>query len=213
MKIFLILLFLIVPSVSWGQFNSVTYQNIHLELLTDNDAEKILDVCIEEDTIPEDNGMDSIRHQLYQQYLSVSLPLDHINISSSYGERKNPFNHKQREVHNGLDLSARYETVYSMFSGIVKHTGYDTKSGKHITIQYGDYLISYCHLSKIQVRKGTHIDAGEAIGVSGNSGRSTGPHLHLTCKRDGQTIDPEIVLNYISEIRSSVIQQLAMLED
>lgn len=77
------------------------------------------------------------------------------------------------------------------------------------SLGYGDYLISYCHLSKILVSKGTRINAGEAIGVSGNSGRSMGPHLHLTCKRDGQTIDPAIVLNYISEIRSSVIQQLA----
>ena len=63
--------------------------------------------------------------------------------------------------------------------------------------RYGIYTISYCHLSAFWVSKGRFVNAGEVLGVSGSSGMSTGPHLHLTTKKDGKVFDPVILLKYV----------------
>ena len=76
----------------------------------------------------------------------VALPLKKIHISSGFGMRKHPIYNK-RMMHNGIDLSARYENVYSMFPGTVIKVGQDDRSGKFVIVRTGDYTISYCHLS------------------------------------------------------------------
>lgn len=83
----------------------------------------------------------------------VSLPLKNIHISSGFGMRMHPIYHK-RILHNGIDLSARYENVYSMFPGTVVKVGQDNRSGKFVTVRTGDYTISYCHLSQQIVKEG-----------------------------------------------------------
>ena len=128
----------------------------------------------------------------------VSLPLKNIRISSSFGMRMHPIYHK-RMMHNGIDLSARYENVYSMFPGTVIKVGQDNRSGKFVTVKTGDYTISYCHLSQQYVKVNDFVNAGTIIACSGNTGASTGPHLHLTTKKDGKAFNPTILLNYIKE--------------
>lgn len=86
-------------------------------------------------------------------------------------------------MHNGIDLSARYENVYSMFPGTVVRVGQDGRSGKYVTVRTGNYTISYCHLSQQLVKESDFIVAGTTIAVSGNTGASTGPHLHITAKK------------------------------
>ena len=66
-------------------------------------------------------------------------------------------------------------------------------------VRTGGYTISYCHLSSFGVNKGMFVNAGEVLGVSGSSGMSTGPHLHLTTKKDGKVFDPVILLNLIQK--------------
>lgn len=126
----------------------------------------------------------------------VSLPLKNIRISSSFGMRMHPIYHK-RMMHNGIDLSARYENVYSMFPGTVIKVGQDGRSGKFVTVRTGDYTISYCHLSQQLVKEKDFIMAGTNIAISGNTGASTAPHLHITAKKDGKAFDPIILLEYI----------------
>lgn len=128
----------------------------------------------------------------------VALPLKNIHISSGFGMRMHPIYHK-RILHNGIDLSARYENVYSMFPGTVIKVGQDSRSGKFVTVKTGDYTISYCHLSQQFVKVNDFVCAGTNIAVSGNSGASTGPHLHLTTKKDGKAFNPAILLNLIKE--------------
>ena len=100
-------------------------------------------------------------------------------------------------VTNGIDLSARYENVYSMFPGTVVKVGQDGRSGKFVTVRTGDYTISYCHLSQQLVKEKDFVIAGKNIAISGNTGASTGPHLHITTKKDGKAFDPAILLKYI----------------
>ena len=126
----------------------------------------------------------------------VALPLKNIHISSGFGMRMHPIYHK-RILHNGIDLSARYENVYSMFPGTVVKVGQDNRSGKFVTVRTGNYTISYCHLSQPFVKENDFVIAGSNIALSGNTGASTGPHLHLTTKKDGKAFDPTILLEYI----------------
>ena len=126
----------------------------------------------------------------------VALPLKNIHISSGFGMRMHPIYHK-RILHNGIDLSARYENVYSMFPGTVVKVGQDNRSGKFVIIRTSDYTISYCHLSQPFVKENDFVNAGRNIAVSGNTGASTGPHLHITAKKNGKEFDPAIIINYI----------------
>ena len=126
----------------------------------------------------------------------VSLPLKRIHISSGFGIRKHPIYHR-RMMHNGIDLSARYENVYSMFPGTVVRVGEDSRSGKFITVRTGAFTISYCHLSQQLVKENDYVDAGTHIAVSGETGVATAPHLHLLAKKDGKAFDPTILLRYI----------------
>lgn len=134
------------------------------------------------------------------RYMSVSYPLKRVVINSTYGMRKDPWT-GLRVMHNGLDLEARYETVYSMLDGVVEAKGEDSRSGRYIIVCHGEYTVSYCHLSKSYVNKGDTVYAGEPIAVSGNTGRSTGPHLHLTCRHKGKSCNPHDLLLYIKDVR------------
>ena len=130
----------------------------------------------------------------------VSLPLKNIHINSGFGMRMHPIYHK-RIMHNGIDLSARYENVYSMFPGTVIKVGQDNRSGKFVTVRTGDYTISYCHLSQPLVQQNDFVGAGSIIAVSGNTGASTGPHLHITAKKDGKAFNAAILIKIIQSYK------------
>ena len=141
-----------------------------------------------------------------ERYMSVSLPLKRIKVTSPFGMRKDPFTGKKK-MHNGIDLHARNDEVYAMFPGVVKKVGYDKRSGNYVTLQHGDYMVSYCHLSKVTIVIGTRVYAREVIGISGNTGRSTGEHLHVTCKRNGKYINPQILFQYITDVHKELAFQ------
>lgn len=136
-----------------------------------------------------------------ERYMSVSLPLKRIKVTSPFGMRKDPFTGKLR-MHNGIDLHARNDEVYAMFPGVVKKVGYDKRSGNYVTLQHGDYTVSYCHLSKIYVYMNKTILPGDIVGITGNTGRSTGEHLHLTTRYKNKYYNPNILINYIIDIIS-----------
>lgn len=144
-----------------------------------------------------------------QQYLSVSYPLDRMVVNSHYGWRCDPFTGKQ-SLHNGMDFHARSSEVYAMMEGEVMKVGYDKRPGNYVTIRHGDYTVSYCHLSKALVRKGTTVKLGEVVAITGNTGRSTGEHLHLSVKYKGKYINPNILLQYIKDIRKEAIVNLTV---
>lgn len=135
------------------------------------------------------DSVDNKQKQWISSYPSITYPLKSIKVTSPYGYRRDPFTGKL-SWHNGLDLRAKNEPAYAMLDGIVEKVGYDNRSGNYVTLRHGNYRVSYCHLSSIIVRKGEYVCPGIIVGVTGNTGRSTGSHLHLTCKKDGNGIDP-----------------------
>lgn len=131
-----------------------------------------------------------------------SLPLKgKLNISSKFGKRRNPFGKKATEHHWGLDLSAKSgTTVYAMLPGEIAGKGFDSRSGNYIKLSHGSFTITYCHLiRKPSIAIGTKILPGQPVGHVGSTGRSTGPHLHITLKKNGRVLDPAILLDYLSE--------------
>lgn len=147
----------------------------------------------------ETESVDSKQKQWISSYSSITYPLKSIKITSPYGYRRDPFTGKL-SWHNGLDLRAKNEPAYAMMDGIVEKVGYDNRSGNYVTLRHGNYRVSYCHLSSIIVRKGEYVYPGIIVGVTGDTGRSTGSHLHLTCKKDGRSINPTILLKIIESI-------------
>mgnify|MGYP000172920556 CR=1 FL=1 len=100
-----------------------------------------------------------------------------------------------------------------MMEGEIIKVGYDKRSGNYVTIRHGNYTVSYCHLSKTLVRKNTVVKPGEVVAITGNTGRSTGEHLHLSAKYKGKYINPNILLDLLRrpEIRLSSITLLMLL--
>ena len=155
----------------------------------------------------ETDSMDSKQKQRISSYPSITYPLKSNKVTSPYGYRRDPITGKQ-SWHNGLDLRAKNEPAYSMMEGIVEKIGYDSRSGNYVTLKHGNYHVSYCHLSSVIVGKGERVFSGIIVGVTGNTGRSTGCHLHLTCKKDGESFNPTILLNLIE--KSFALSALSM---
>lgn len=114
--------------------------------------------------------------------IRFSPPLKKIHITSGAGWRKHPVT-GQMLLHNGIDLRADHEPVYAVMEGIVEAVGNDDRSGLWVKLQHADRIrSSYAHLSRLIVTKGDKLNAGDVLGISGNTGRSTGPHLHFSMK-------------------------------
>lgn len=117
-----------------------------------------------------------------------------IFITSPFGERIHPISNK-KHVHNGIDIRANKVAVFSILPGKVRQVKYDKKLGIFIEIIHSNGLVSiYGHLSKINVLPGDVIDQKKPIGKTGNTGHTTGPHLHFIVKKNNKAIDPAKIL-------------------
>jgi murein DD-endopeptidase MepM/ murein hydrolase activator NlpD len=112
-------------------------------------------------------------------------------ISSEFGSRRDPFSHQVR-FHKGVDLAApEGMKVVAALPGTVISAGYQSGYGNSVLIQHADGLQTrYCHLQKVNVKAGDVVTSEEVVGTVGNTGRSTGPHLHFEVIRMGKQVDP-----------------------
>lgn len=117
-------------------------------------------------------------------------------ITSGYGHRENPFTGDNVETHKGLDIRGKYgELVKSTASGRVVVAGRRGGYGNCVVINHGNgFETYYGHLSKILIKAGQQVKAGDKIGRIGSTGRSTGPHLHYEVHRYGKIINPRSFL-------------------
>ena len=204
-----ILLLFVSCSVTRAQFNTIGQVKSKRIYKKKNPQETVLPASV--DSVASIDSVEGLPDEEYMNvsvtgssnlsdgllpFLHASLPLKSIHITSRFGMRHHPILHRYC-MHNGVDLKAHYENVFSMFPGKVVSIGHNKRSGKYVIIQTDSYSVSYCHLSSIFVRDSQYVNAREVIAVSGNTGMSTGPHLHLTTKKDGKVIDPAILLDYI----------------
>ena len=125
---------------------------------------------------------------------SIHSPLNALHITSDYGVRSG-------KKHFGVDFRLNVgDPVYSVFCGKVRIAKFDSEYGNVVVIR--NYNMSesvYAHLNEILVTVGQEVTVGETVGLGGNSGRSTGPHLHFELRYKGFPINP-IVKNQFLKI-------------
>jgi murein DD-endopeptidase MepM/ murein hydrolase activator NlpD len=146
-----------------------------------------------------------------KNFSKIVMPLNReISITSPYGTRMHPI-FGASKFHNGIDLAANYENVYSVLDGIVTETGWDNNGGgNYIKVNHFDrFETAYLHLSEIYYRVGEFVNAGFIIAKSGNSGNSTGPHLHFSVKEFGQNINPTHFLNDLIKVNQLIATHYA----
>lgn len=98
----------------------------------------------------------------------------------------------RRSPHNGVDLATPIGTpIMSTGDGVIDRVGNHRYAGKYIDIDHGNaYKTRYLHLNKILVKRGDKVERGQKVALSGNTGRSTGPHLHFELHVNGRPVDP-----------------------
>ena len=116
-------------------------------------------------------------------------------ITDGFGRRRDPITGRPA-FHSGLDISAvRGLPVKAPADGVVVFVGRDNGLGRTVRLSHGfGFTTVYGHLDRIDVEPGEEVERGDVVGRLGNSGRSTGPHLHYEVYVDGQAVNP---LNYI----------------
>ena len=137
----------------------------------------------------------------------MPLAADRLVMSDGFGVDPTSYRHHR---HNGIDLRAAKgtELLATENNGKVVATGFQKSGGNFVTVEYdradgSKWRVSYCHLDKIDVKKGDTVNARTHLGLSGSTGNSTGPHLHLTTKKlaagsnEFKTVNP---LKYLAEV-------------
>ena len=112
-------------------------------------------------------------------------------MTSKYGYRNHPIS-RMRKFHHGIDFRARKGTrTYACRDGKVVRAGWDPGYGNIVVVEHsGGYKTAYGHLSIIYVKVGQKVKKGHVLALTGNSGYSTGPHLHFEIRRYNKSVDP-----------------------
>lgn len=147
----------------------------------------------EEFSIP---SPDSVDNKTYTLRFSRQKPLKSGRITSHFGYRIHPI-HGNTTFHYGIDIAAASGTRVSCFAeGTVAETGYSAVFGNYVLVRHADgFSTYYAHLKSVAVKKGDKAKVGGKLGTVGNTGWSTGPHLHFEIRRNGLRLDP---LRYVS---------------
>ena len=127
----------------------------------------------------------------------ISMPLNNrMMVTSPFGWRVHPI-FGANKLHNGADFKANYENVYAVLDGVVIASGWDLGGGgNYIKIRHSNsFITSYLHLSEMYYKAGEFVKAGFIIAKSGNTGNSTGAHLHFSVTENGKYINPIRFLN------------------
>lgn len=118
-----------------------------------------------------------------------------------YGKTNSPFGWRHGRPHTGIDLQLRTgDSVYAMFDGVVRMSKYYNGYGNCVVVRHYNGLETlYAHLSKLDVRPGMLINAGQLLGLGGSTGHSTGPHLHFEIRFLGRPLNPSVVVDFPNE--------------
>lgn len=217
-RILISLLLLLSGNHAKPQFNTVSCPGNRYKVVVENLSRTTNETEATPESITSENGKsvpdkvalssaDTQKKEQVARYLSVCYPLSSVKINSPYGYRKDPFTGK-RKFHNGIDLHARSAKVFAMMQGRVLKVGQDKVSGKYVTLQHGSFIVSYCHLSQMSVSQGQVVLPGDVVGITGNTGRCTGEHLHISIRHNGEHINPRIFLDYINSVKESCVMAL-----
>lgn len=146
------------------------------------------------------------RLQRALKVLPLAAPLADYDVSSGFGRRRDPINHR-RAMHAGIDLRAPWRTpVMATAPGRVVFAGRKGGYGRMVEVDHGMGVHTrYGHLAQISVHAGQRVPLGGRVGLLGSSGRSTGPHLHYEVLVDGRARNPQPFLKAGVRLRSASV--------
>jgi murein DD-endopeptidase MepM/ murein hydrolase activator NlpD len=159
----------------------------------------------DEEMSPADELYDGIWNNKYvKDYSNITIPETfQIDLSSFVmpiqGKITSPFGQRKRRFHYGTDLKLQKgDTVVAAFEGKVRVRQFEKRGyGYYLVLRHPNGLETvYGHLSKFLVYEDDSVEAGQPIALGGNTGRSTGPHLHFECRFLGQAIDPADIVDF-----------------
>ncbi|MEQ9505120.1 MAG: M23/M56 family metallopeptidase [Hyphomonas sp.] len=117
--------------------------------------------------------------------------LDKAKLTSTFGERKHPISGEMK-YHNGVDLAEEEgKPIYAPAAATVTRAEYTDAYGNLVEVASGDTMLRFAQLKDINVKVGDNVTPGQTIATLGQSGKATGPHLHLEVWRDGTAVDPQ----------------------
>ena len=179
--------------------------DIKLETAAIDSIRMIYELEEEEEMSPADELYDGIwNNQYLKAYSDITIP-DSFKIDlSSFtmpieGKITSAFGQRRRRFHYGTDLKLQTgDTVVAAFEGKIRVKQYEKRGyGYYLVLRHPNGLETvYGHLSKFLVDEGENVEAGQPIGLGGNTGRSTGSHLHFECRFLGQAIDPADIVDF-----------------
>jgi len=154
---------------------------------------------LEDELLKKSKEMDSLIKSLSQKskktkYIGGNMqwPVPgHTNVVSGYGNRLHPIL-KFYKMHTGIDIDAnKGDTIVAANKGTVILAGYQSGYGNTVVIDHGVGITTlYAHCSKLLVKVGDEVQAGQKIALVGSTGLATGPHLHFEVRKDGKTVNP-----------------------
>lgn len=175
-----------------------------------NDVEKVLGISDEE---PENNTDEHLAERVDAAAINSAVratmfrlipnesPLNYNRVSSSFGRRLNPISGK-RHFHTGIDLTCKKgEPIYSPADGVIETVRPSKKGfGNFLVLKHSfGFSTSYAHLKAFKVKKGQFVSKGDVIAQCGNSGNSTGSHLHYETRFLGRYLNPRNLMNWTPE--------------
>lgn len=204
--IFLLLLFL-------NLFSGLIAQQINISFLPKKDTANIYREMLNDrsDDLMENHPADDIYNNIWtaNRLNPYKIPIDSLPDSVKIdcrhfsvpvpGYITSDFGPRRYRYHYGTDLKVNVgDTVVAAFSGRIRIIDYEARGyGHYVVIRHENGLESvYAHLSKVLVKLDQNVKSGEIIGLAGNTGRSTGPHLHFETRYLGNAINPASIIDF-----------------
>lgn len=182
------------PPIGGSQLNLYYYETNKLVDRINNEIDTVDQQIKEQNKVQEILKNKAIEYNDLSKAIPKIWPLaddGNTYISSEFGWRNDPISGR-REYHEGLDIAVWYNTpILATANGKVVFSGWNGGYGWCVEIDHGHgYKTYYAHLNKLKVSKGDQVEIGDIIGLSGNSGKSTGPHLHYEVRINGVIKNP-----------------------
>ena len=179
---------------SFPDEGTVKYKVEEMEQVLINEIHKNIDQLLDEATVQEQSFKELLEYLEKQKSILASTPSIWPVmgwVTSEFGYRVSPFT-ERREFHKGIDIATRLgKEIVAPADGVVAKVLKDKYMGNTIWINHREGISTcYAHLVKKIVKAGQKVKRGDVIGYVGNSGRSTGPHLHYSVMVDGVYVNP-----------------------
>ncbi|AUI85355.1 peptidase M23 [Vibrio azureus] len=204
---------------------SLSEKNDQIQLLGKRvyDVESVLGLASEENT-EQDNAaleeridaaaIDSAVRATMFRLIPNDSPMAYQRISSPYGSRINPIS-GQRHTHAGIDLTCtRGEDIVAPADGVVETVRSSNRGyGNYLTLSHSfGFSSSFAHLDKFNVKSGQFVSKGDVIAQCGNTGNSTGPHLHYEIRFLDRTLNPKYLMDWTPENFNSAFEKEKMVK-